>query len=254
MPGGLPTATLGLEPRARDDRVLPDRAHVALELLELCTPGGWTRSAATRSARSARSPSRRSAETSPRRRLADLADVLAAPAPVACSRVAARLGAGFGADLVGVVLGLALDLGGARLGGLDDRADLLAGGCGERLVAPAGGPLELLDLVGERAQVGVDRVAGRSPVARRGSPSSRCSVGPAPRALPPSSRVIAGPASASQSPAYATTAVRSSRVTSSRHPASLTRLPDQGASSPPSRPPTPPDRDRLSSASPSAIA
>ena len=66
--------------------------------------------------------------------------------------------AGLGADLAGLVLGLALDVGSAGLGGLDDRPHLLAGRRGQRFVAAAGGALELVDLLGERVQMGVNRL------------------------------------------------------------------------------------------------
>ena len=69
-----------------------------------------------------------------------------------------RLGVGLGPDLAGLVLGLALDVGGAGFGGLDDRAHLLAGGRGERFAAAPGGALELVDLVGESVQMAVNRL------------------------------------------------------------------------------------------------
>src|SRR6185437_2142171 len=72
--------------------------------------------------------------------------------------------AGVGADPVGVLDGVALDLGRAGLGALDDRADPVAGGVGQRLAACGRAALELLHLIGQRSQMGVDRVAIVAPV------------------------------------------------------------------------------------------
>ena len=115
----------------------------------------------------------------PGRRLGDLADVLARLGGGVLARglgLAGRLGA----DLPGLVLGLALDVGGARLGGLDDRAHLLARGRRERLGAAAGERLSS-SISSARLAGGRRPRPGRTRGGRSGSPSSRCSVGPAPR-------------------------------------------------------------------------
>jgi len=66
--------------------------------------------------------------------------------------------AGLGTDLTRLVLGLALDVRRAGLRRLDDRPHLLAGGRRERFCAPSRTALELLDLIGQRLQVGIDRL------------------------------------------------------------------------------------------------
>ena len=57
------------------------------------------------------------------------------------------------ADAAGLEVGLALDVAGALLGGLDDQAHLLGRRGGQGVAALAAGALERLDLVGEQGQV-----------------------------------------------------------------------------------------------------
>ncbi len=61
-------------------------------------------------------------------------------------------------DPLRLVLGLLLDLGGAPLGGLDDPAHLVGGGGRQRRRAAALAALQLLDGVGDLAQVALDLV------------------------------------------------------------------------------------------------
>ena len=96
--------------------------------------------------------------------LGDVADILARLRRGLFAR-GLRLALGLGPELAGILVGLALDLRRARLGRLDDRAHLVAGRRGERLGALARRALELLELVRERAQVGIDRVRVVTPAA-----------------------------------------------------------------------------------------
>ena len=65
---------------------------------------------------------------------------------------------GFHADLAGLVLGLALDVGSSGLGRLYNLSHLFAGRGGEGFAAPTGGALELVYLLGQRVQMGINRV------------------------------------------------------------------------------------------------